>query len=118
MIWIKIGSLFMFLGVGIGAFGAHALKNNLTAYGQDIFKTAVMYHMFHATAMLILGVLTYQIQDPKIHFSGISFLSGIFLFSGSLYMLAVTQLKWLGAITPLGGLSFLLGWLFLMLIRG
>jgi len=110
MIWIKIGSLLMFLGVALGAFGAHALKDQLTGHYLDVYKSAVLYHFIHALGLLIIGGLFLQNHDPKIHLAGTFILLGIILFSGSLYILSITQIKWLGAITPLGGLSFLIGW--------
>lgn len=110
MIWVKIGSLFMFLAVALGAFGAHALREKLSAYGLDIYKTAVQYHFVHALGLFVVAWLSTQTQNPRIDLAGIFFCLGIVLFSGSLYVLALTQMKWLGAITPLGGLSFLAGW--------
>ena len=109
--WLRIGGILMFLGVALGAFGAHALKSRLDAYSLDIFKTAVFYHLIHALGIFIVAYLSSLINDPKIQWAGILFICGIFLFSGSLYLLAITGQKWLGAITPLGGLSFLMAWL-------
>lgn len=117
MIWIKIGSLLMFLAVALGAFGSHALRGRLTDYSLDIYKTAVLYHMVHALGLFVVAWLSMQIHDTKITLAGNFMLAGIILFSGSLYLLAVTGQKWLGAITPLGGLSFLLAWLFLFFIK-
>lgn len=117
MIWIKIGSLMMFLAVALGAFGSHALRGRLTDYSLDVYKTAVLYHMVHALGLFVVAWLGMQIHDVKITLAGSFMLAGIFLFSGSLYLLAVTGQKWLGAITPLGGLSFLLAWFFLFLIK-
>jgi uncharacterized membrane protein YgdD (TMEM256/DUF423 family) len=109
--WIKIGSLLMFLGVSLGAFGAHALRGKLDVYGIDIFKTAVLYHFIHAIGILIVGVLSKE--NSNLNLAALFFILGIVLFSGSLYLLSVTGIKWLGAITPLGGLAFLAGWLYL-----
>lgn len=108
--WIKIGSLLMFLAVALGAFGAHALKAKLTDYYLDVYNTAVLYHFIHALGLFVVAWLSTQSADPKITGAGIAFIIGIILFSGSLYVLSVTGIKWLGAITPLGGLSFLTGW--------
>lgn len=108
--WIQLGSLFMFLGVGLGAFGSHLLKSKLSAEYLEIFKTGVFYHFLHALALFIVAWLSTQSSDMKVQYAGIFFMMGIVLFSGSLYILSITEIKWLGAITPLGGLSFLAGW--------
>lgn len=115
--WIKTGSVLMFIAVAMGAFGSHALKAKFNAYQMDIFKTAVLYHLIHALAVFAIGILYSQTNDPKINLSAVFITAGIFLFSGSLYLLAITQAKWLGAITPLGGLSFLIGWTLILFSR-
>ncbi len=99
------------LAVGLGAFGAHALKERLSAELLVVFETGVRYQMYHALALLAAGVLaaTGRRTGP----AAICFLAGIALFSGSLYALALLGVKWLGAITPVGGVCFLLGWLLL-----
>ena len=117
MIWVKFGSLMMFLAVTLGAFGSHALRGKLTDHYLDVYKTAVLYHMVHALGLFVVAWLSVQFQDSKITLAGIFMIAGIVLFSGSLYLLAVTGHKWLGVITPLGGLSFLLAWLFLFLLK-
>src|SRR5687767_14568490 len=101
----KLGALVMFLGVVLGSFGGHYLKSTLSAYHLDVFKTGVLYQMFHGLALFVVAWLVTQTADPKIVYAGIFFLTGILLFSGSLYLLAITQIKWFGAVTPLGGLS-------------
>jgi len=106
------GSVLGFLSVSIGAFGAHALKPFLLENNRlDTFETAVQYQMYHGLALLLTGILS--ILFPKADFSivGILFLVGILIFSGSLYLLCATGIKWLGAITPIGGTAFLAGWL-------
>lgn len=108
--WIQLGSLFMFLAVALGAFGSHALRSKLTEQYLEIYKTAILYHVIHALALFIVAWLTTQSNDPKIHYAGLFFTTGTVLFSGSLYLLSITEFKWLGMITPLGGVSFLLGW--------
>ena len=110
MIWVKIASLFMFLGVVLGAFGSHALRDKLAGHYLEVYKTGVLYHFIHALALFIVAWLSTQNNDPKIYAAGIFFVIGIVFFSGSLYILSVTQIKWLGVLTPLGGLSFLIGW--------
>ena len=114
MTWIRLGSLLMFAGVALGAFGARALKTMLTEEGTGWWQTAVLYHLIHGLGLIAVGWLT--IFKPQAHLlraSGWLFVLGIVLFSGSLYLLALTGEKRLGAITPLGGLAFLLGWLLL-----
>ncbi len=107
----------MVLAVALGAFGAHALRSKLTDYSVDIYKTAVLYHMIHALGLFVIGYLSGLSNDPKIGWAGFFLIAGIILFSGSLYLLSVTGLKWLGAITPLGGSSFLTGWVLIFLSK-
>ncbi len=110
MFWIKTASIFMFLGVGLGAFGSHGLRDKLSEYSMDVYKTAVMYHFIHALGLFVVAWLSTQFPSPKINYAGIFLSSGIILFSGSLYALSVTGIKPLGAITPIGGMCFLIGW--------
>jgi uncharacterized membrane protein YgdD (TMEM256/DUF423 family) len=115
--WILMaGAFFALLSVAIGAFSAHALKAVLDQYSLGIFETAARYQMYHALALLICGLLLLSKSVANIWAvrSAKSFVFGIFLFSGSLYSLALTGIKWLGAITPVGGIGFLLGWCFLI----
>lgn len=111
IIWIKLASIFMFLGVALGAFGAHALRLRLGEHYMEVYKTAVLYQFVHALGLFAVAWLSSQIQDPKINLGGWMFVLGIVLFSGSLYILSITQIKIFGAITPLGGLAFLAGWI-------
>ena len=111
--WLQLGSLLMFLGIVLGAFGGHALKTKLSFEEIEIYKTGVFYHLIHALALFIVAWLSTQSTDIKVQYAGLAFLSGIVLFSGTLYALAITDIKWLGFITPLGGLSFLAGWVLL-----
>ena len=109
---IRIAALTGFLAVALGAFGAHGLKNLLEQHGTAaIWHTAVLYHLTHAVVLLVLST------RPGGRCSGAywCFVTGIIVFSGSLYLLSVTNLKWLGAITPLGGICLLAGWLLLAL---
>ena len=112
--WIKTGALLGFFAVAIGAFGAHGLRERMEGLGTTAtFKTGVDYHMFHVTAILGLGLflLTRTSQPGTAStVAGGSFVLGILLFSGSLYALAITGIKVLGAITPFGGVAFLVGW--------
>ena len=111
---LMAGSLLGFFSVALGAFGAHALKTFLVENNRlATFETAVQYQMIHGLALLLTGLLGYYF--PKISFSPVAwlFMSGILIFSGSLYLLCASGLKWLGAITPIGGTCFLAAWLLL-----
>ncbi|OGP87490.1 MAG: hypothetical protein A2156_10775 [Deltaproteobacteria bacterium RBG_16_48_10] len=112
-VWLALATSFGFLSVALGAFGAHSLKNLLDEYGKSIYEKAVIYQMFHTLALYAVGLLQMFIKNTSLSIAGWCFLIGIFLFSGSLYLLALTGMKWFGAITPIGGISFLLGWAFL-----
>jgi uncharacterized membrane protein YgdD (TMEM256/DUF423 family) len=114
MIWAKLGSLFMFLGVALGAFGSHALRGRVSDYALEVYKTAVLYQMVHALGLFIVAWVVTTTANPKANWAGIFLLLGIIIFSGSLYLLSLTGMKWLGAITPIGGLSFLAGWILLL----
>ncbi len=113
-LFLLSGSFFGFLSVALGAFAAHALKDKFDAYSIGIFQTGVQYQFFHALALLAVGILA-QTTGHDFKITGYSFLFGILVFSGSLYLLAFTGVKWLGAITPIGGLAFLVGWFALFL---
>ena len=108
--WLVSGAIFGFLSVALGAFGAHSLRNLLDDYGKSIYEKAVIYQMFHTVALLAVGWLQHSTKEASLSIAGWGFFLGILLFSGSLYLLAGTGLKWLGAITPVGGVAFLLGW--------
>ena len=116
MIWARLGAALMFLAVALGAFGAHGLRSRLDAASLEVYKTAVLYHMAHALALLAVAWLV-STGNARANTAGALFALGIALFSGSLYLLSVTGAKWLGAITPLGGLCFLAGWTVLALGR-
>jgi uncharacterized membrane protein YgdD (TMEM256/DUF423 family) len=110
-LWLTIGALYGFLGVAFGAFGAHALRARLSADALAIWKTAVEYQFYHALALLLVGLWIAQQPMRALNVAGICFALGTLLFSGSLYVLALSGVRVLGAITPFGGLLFLLGWL-------
>ena len=115
-IFIIVGSLLAALGVLMGAFGAHGLKNHLSADLLDIYHTAVDYHIYHALGLILIGMLSSQFQTKAlIAWSGYCLLAGILMFSGSLYLLSVSGQRWLGAVTPFGGTAFILGWVLLAL---
>ena len=106
---IRIAAALCFLAVALGAFGAHSLKSTLELRGMvDVWNKAVLYHFIHAIALFVLAL--YGTANRGAWWL---FFAGIFLFSGSLYAIALTNLRWLGAITPLGGLCFLAGWAWL-----
>jgi uncharacterized membrane protein YgdD (TMEM256/DUF423 family) len=107
---LALGAAFGFLGVGLGAFGAHALKARLTPEMLGIFEIGVRYQMYHALALVAVGVVALSRPSALLTAAGYSLAAGILVFSGSLYILALTETRWLGAITPLGGLAFLIGW--------
>jgi len=109
-LFILIGALMGFLGVALGAFGAHGLRTRLGPEMLAVFETGVRYQMYHALALLVLGALAPGIAGRLATAAGWSFTAGIVLFSGSLYLLALTDVRILGAITPLGGVAFLIGW--------
>ncbi|MDZ7361858.1 MAG: DUF423 domain-containing protein [candidate division KSB1 bacterium] len=106
-----IGSLSAFLAVAAGAFGAHGLKARLSADMLNTFEIAVRYHFYHALALFVVAWACTRWPSSMTTAAGWLFVSGILIFSGSLYTLALTGLRWLGAITPLGGLAFLAGWI-------
>jgi uncharacterized membrane protein YgdD (TMEM256/DUF423 family) len=116
MDFVRIGALFGFLGVALGAFGAHALRNRLSPAMLETWNTAVLYHLLHAVALLALGLYA-RSSGADIRTGGWLLGAGILLFSGSLYALALTGIKPLGAITPVGGLLFLAGWAWLAFAR-
>ncbi len=112
--WVLVGAISGFITVALGAFGAHGLKELLkTNHTTDIFNKAVLYQMFHTIALLIVGILEISTQK-SMFLSGLFFTTGILIFSGSLYFLAITNLTWLGAVTPIGGICFLAGWVCLI----
>ena len=118
--WVRVGAAAAFLAVGVGAFGAHGLKERLDAIGRTAnYQTAFEYHMAHALALVAVGLLAFHVGPSRSRrLAGWSFLVGMVIFSGSLYILALTGLRWLGAITPIGGVAFLVGWAALAVAAG
>lgn len=115
MDWIAAGAVLMALAVAAGAFGAHGLKARLDAYSMSVYEKAVFYHFVHALGILIVGLLALAQAITPATQSRVAWLLliGIVLFSGSLYALAISGVRALGAITPFGGLAFIAGWLLL-----
>lgn len=113
--YLLTGSILGMLAVGLGAFGAHALEGVLMANNRtETYDTAVQYHMFHALAVFFTGLLGQNRPHRLINMAGLLFTLGTVIFSGSLYVLSITNLTILGAITPIGGLCFIAGWIFLI----
>ena len=108
------GALFAFLGVALGAFGAHALKARLTAEMLAVYQTGVQYHLAHALGIVLIGVLVQRLPASRwLPIAAWTMTAGVIVFSGSLYALSITGVRLLGAITPLGGLALLAAWLLL-----
>ncbi|HYO70067.1 MAG TPA: DUF423 domain-containing protein [Archangium sp.] len=114
-LWLILGAASAFLSVAAGAFGAHALRARLTPDLLTIFETGARYHMYHSLGLIAIGLLIQVRPSPLLNSAGWAMAVGILLFSGSLYALALSGVRALGAITPLGGLGFLAGWLLLAL---
>jgi len=116
MNWTATGALLMALAVAIGAFGAHGLKGRLDAYSMSVYEKAVFYHFVHALGILFVALLarTGAINATTQNRGAGLLLMGIVLFSGSLYALAISGVRVLGAVTPFGGLAFIAGWLYLV----
>jgi len=106
-----IGSVFAALSVLLGAFGAHGLKNRLSIEDLAIFETAVRYQMYHALGILLMGVASFYLTEKLVSAPAYFLILGIIIFSGSLFLLVFTNLRWFGAITPIGGLCLIIGWL-------
>jgi uncharacterized membrane protein YgdD (TMEM256/DUF423 family) len=115
-VFLFLGAFCAFMGVGMGAFGAHALKATLSVEALAIYQTGVTYQMWHALGLLAIACFQNNVPNSKLAtWSGWFMFIGILLFSGSLYLLALLGLHWLGMITPIGGVCFLIAWLLLCL---
>lgn len=113
-IFVFLGSINAFLAVALGAFGAHTLKNKLSEEMLAVYQTGVHYHVIHALGLLFIGILAQRISESTlVNWAGGLLLLGIVLFSGSLYVLSLSGVKAFGAVTPFGGVSFLIGWILL-----
>ncbi|MFT4739279.1 MAG: uncharacterized membrane protein YgdD (TMEM256/DUF423 family) [Marivirga sp.] len=114
--FLIIGALMGAVGVVLGAFGAHALKDVLSTSGRlDTYETAVKYQMYHSLALLLLGLLTFHVDHKFMQYAGWAFIIGTLIFSGSLYSLCATGITKLGAITPIGGVFLIAGWILMAL---
>lgn len=108
--WFAAGAALCGFGVMLGAFGAHTLRDRLTADMLVIFETGVRYHFIHALALFVVAWAASRWPGPLVSFAGWLFVAGIVIFSGSLYVLSISGVRWLGAITPIGGLCMIAGW--------
>ena len=111
---LSIAAFSAMLSVVLGAFAAHGLKSKLSENLLDTFQTGVQYQMYHSLALILLVILYRQMPQSLLIYSAGFMFAGIILFSGSLYMLALTQIKWFGPVTPLGGACFIIGWVLLI----
>ena len=112
-VFLTSGSIFAGTSVLLGAFASHLLKDYVSTKALAAWETGVTYQMYHALALILLALLINQLEEPSLvlMIAGIAFIVGIILFSGSLYALSLTKIREFGAITPLGGITFVLGWL-------
>lgn len=114
---LVLGALLGALAVALGAFGAHGLRSRVTPELLEVYETAVRYHFYHALALLAVGVWADRVgsaaSPPGLGAAATAFLVGVVVFSGSLYALVLSGMRWLGAITPIGGIAFIVGWLLL-----
>lgn len=109
-LFLVLGAVLAGLAVAAGAFGAHGLEGRVSPERLSTFRTGVQYQMYHALALLFVGWASAQGWGPAVTGAGFCFVGGIVLFSGTLYLLVLTDTSWLGAITPIGGAAFLVGW--------
>jgi len=108
---IVLGALAAGLGVALGAFGAHALKAKLSPDMLAIYQTAVQYHLWHALGVIAIGIIAFHLPtSAPLRWAGVLMLAGVVLFCGSLYVLAMTGIRWLGAVTPFGGAAMIAAW--------
>jgi uncharacterized membrane protein YgdD (TMEM256/DUF423 family) len=109
------GAILMAIAIALGAFGAHGLKNILEDRMLDVYNTGVQYQVYHSIGLIILGIMSMFIKNIYLKIARITMISGIFLFSGSLYALSLSGIKYLGIITPFGGVMFIISWVMLAL---
>lgn len=115
-VFLILGALNALLSIALGAFGAHGLEGKLSEHMMDVYRKAVQYHMMHSLGLIFVALLTERLSGTNlIHWAGWVMLAGIVIFSGSLYVLSMTGITALGAITPIGGIAFLISWFFIIL---
>ncbi len=113
-LFAALGSINALISVLLGAFGAHALKQRLQPEMLEIFQTGVQYHFYHALGLLAIGMIALHMPESRLlKWSGWTMMFGVAVFSGSLYILSITGIRWLGAITPVGGTAFIVAWVLL-----
>ncbi|MGV3618219.1 MAG: DUF423 domain-containing protein [Fimbriimonas sp.] len=109
--FVSLGAFLAFIGVALGAFGTHALRGRVSERDLATWNTAVQYHTFHAIALVVIGLVCAHTESKLVRRAAWLHVVGIAIFGGTLYLLVLTGVRWMGAITPLGGLCFLVGWL-------
>ncbi|MCF8210981.1 MAG: DUF423 domain-containing protein [Rhodoferax sp.] len=114
-LFFALGAISAFVGVALGAFGAHGLRSHVSEDMLRVFETGVRYQMYHALALFVVAWVATRCQSPLVLASGVLFCIGTLLFSGSLYLMVLTGARWLGAVTPIGGVAFLAAWACLFL---
>jgi len=107
------GAIMMAIAIGLGAFGAHGLKKIVSSEMLVIFNTGVEYHFYHALGLFCVAFVAYFSQTNQVKIAGYLMIVGTFIFSGSLYIMTITGIKWLGAITPIGGTAYIIAWIML-----
>ena len=112
-IWIIAGAILLALAIVLGAFGAHIIKSKVSPEDLSIFETGVRYHAYNALGLLLIGHIGFHVHQNVIVIPALMITAGIIIFSGSLYILVLSGVRWLGSITPIGGLSFIAGWVLL-----
>ena len=112
-ILIIAGATFLALAIVLGAFGAHIIKSKVSPEDLVIFETGVRYQTYHALGLMFIGLIGFHVQQNVIVIPSLMITAGIIIFSGSLYILVLSGVRWLGSITPIGGLSFIAGWILL-----
>ncbi|MFL2983276.1 MAG: DUF423 domain-containing protein [Candidatus Neomarinimicrobiota bacterium] len=113
--WLIIGALMAALSVMIGAFGAHGLKSRVNSTDLEIFETGVKYQMYHSLGLILIGIIGFHFRHDILTTPALLLFFGTIVFSGSLYVLVLSNLRWFGAVTPLGGICLVLGWILLSL---
>lgn len=113
-LFLSAGAFFAATGVGLGALGAHLLRSRVPPERLEVFETGARYQIYHALGLLVLAWIYAEWPSRQVAWSGHLFIAGILTFSGSLYLLVLTDTPWLGAVTPLGGLAFITGWILLL----
>jgi uncharacterized membrane protein YgdD (TMEM256/DUF423 family) len=115
-LFMQLSAFFALFAVALGAIAAHALESRLSAHSLDVFQIAARYQMYHALGLGFVSLISVSVADKRVIAAGWCFVAGILVFSGSLYALALSGVKVLGAITPIGGIAFMLGWALLFLV--